>query len=128
MPQSGPRGSPLTDVRHACPASTIATATVAPAGTTTGVPLTVTETWSTEIWLSMRVLVRHSRWQVRFNRDFRLRAVDLIGKNAGGSQRSRDSQALMPGRQEYGRISCPRPNQRKFVGSSSTKPRPGANG
>jgi len=42
MPQRGPRGSPLTDVRQACPAITIATATVAPEGTRTGVPFTVT--------------------------------------------------------------------------------------
>ena len=42
IPHSGPRGSPLTEVRHAFPASRTAVVTVAPEGTVTGTPFTVT--------------------------------------------------------------------------------------
>ena len=41
IPHNGPRNSPLTDFRQAAPASAIATATVAPDGTTTAAPFTV---------------------------------------------------------------------------------------
>lgn len=41
MPHSAERGSPVTDVRHAFPAIIMATATVAPAGTVTLAPFTV---------------------------------------------------------------------------------------
>jgi hypothetical protein len=41
MPHTGPRGSPVTDLRHAFPAIAIATATMAPEGTVTGAPSTV---------------------------------------------------------------------------------------
>jgi hypothetical protein len=44
IPHNGPRGSPLTDLRHTCPAMTTATATVAPATTVTGEPFTRTVT------------------------------------------------------------------------------------
>jgi hypothetical protein len=76
MPQSGPRGSPLTDVRQACPASIIAIATVVPEGTTTGFPFTVTV-----ISLRMRVLLCGSRRQVRFDRNLRFCSGDLIGQD-----------------------------------------------
>jgi hypothetical protein len=41
MPQSGPRGSPLTEVRHACPAIMIAAATVVSVVTEIFRPFTV---------------------------------------------------------------------------------------
>ena len=41
IPHKGPRGSPVTDVRHDCPAIIVATATVAPEGTVTGAPFTI---------------------------------------------------------------------------------------
>jgi hypothetical protein len=41
MPHTGPRGSPVTDLRHAFPAIAIATVTIAPEGTVTGAPSTV---------------------------------------------------------------------------------------
>src|ERR1041385_8494953 len=60
IPHSGPRGSPFTETRHACPAIITAAATVAPEATTTCAPLTVTVTW-----LGMGKLLRHPRRQVR---------------------------------------------------------------
>jgi len=44
MPHNGPRGSPLTEIRQACPAIAMATATVAPDGTATRDPFTLTVT------------------------------------------------------------------------------------
>jgi hypothetical protein len=44
IPHNGPRGSPLTDLRHACPAIATATATVAPAITVAGEPFTLNVT------------------------------------------------------------------------------------
>jgi hypothetical protein len=44
MPQSGPRGSPDTDVRNAIPACKSATATFRPDGTEIGRPLTIRST------------------------------------------------------------------------------------
>jgi hypothetical protein len=44
MPHEGPRGSPLIEVRQACPAIIMATATVEADGTTTDAPFTVTVT------------------------------------------------------------------------------------
>jgi hypothetical protein len=44
IPHNGPRGSPVTEVRHACPAIAMATATVAPEGTDTVDPFTVSVT------------------------------------------------------------------------------------
>src|SRR5580658_713413 len=135
MPQRGPRGSPLTDVLQACPASTIATATVAPEGTTTGLPFTVTV-----IWLGMHVLLRGSRGKVRFDGNLGICAGDLIGQNARRTKRRGNSQALMSGRQKYGLVSgrapsrlschipCPGPDQWELVGSSGTKSRPGSHG
>jgi hypothetical protein len=43
MPQSGPRGSPLTEKQHGSLASMTAAATLAPRGTRTCFPLTVME-------------------------------------------------------------------------------------
>jgi hypothetical protein len=41
MPHNGPRGSPVTEVRHGCPAIAKATATETPAGTVNGAPFTI---------------------------------------------------------------------------------------
>jgi len=38
MPQSGPRRSPITEVRHVSPADSSKAATLVPAGTVTGFP------------------------------------------------------------------------------------------
>jgi hypothetical protein len=46
MPQRGPRGSPETEVRQAAPEINKATTAVAPAGTTTATPFTVTSMFS----------------------------------------------------------------------------------
>jgi hypothetical protein len=47
MPQSGPRASPLTDLRYrVTPAIAMAVETIEPAGTLTGVPFTETVTKS----------------------------------------------------------------------------------
>src|ERR1700733_3387517 len=123
MPHSGPRSSPLTDFRHACPASTTATAAVDPNGTTTVAPLTVTVTS-----LNMRVFLRSPRGKVRLNGNSRSRPRDLVGEDARGSKRCRNSQTFVPGRQKYGLVPGPRPDQRKLVGSCGTKSRPCAQG
>jgi len=44
MPHNGPRGSPFTEVRHACPVIVMATATVVPGSIAIGNPFTVTVT------------------------------------------------------------------------------------
>src|SRR5450631_578847 len=77
IPHKAPRGSPLTDLRHACPASATATATVAPEDTTTGEPFTVTVNAS-GAESGMDKFLRRSRRQVRLYRNFRLRTADLI--------------------------------------------------
>jgi len=41
IPHNGPRGSPVTEIRHTCPAIAMAAATVAPEGTDTVAPFTV---------------------------------------------------------------------------------------
>jgi hypothetical protein len=46
IPHNGTRGSPFTEVRQACPAIVMATATVVPDGTVTGNPFTATVTCS----------------------------------------------------------------------------------
>ncbi len=73
MPHKGPRGEPLTDTRHGCPAIATAAATVAPCGTETSAPFTVNVTA-----LGMGIFLRRARRQVRLKRDLRFRARDLI--------------------------------------------------
>jgi len=46
IPHSGPRGSPVADVRHICPAMAIAAATVVPGRTEIGAPFTFNVTSS----------------------------------------------------------------------------------
>ena len=46
MPHKAVRGSPVTDLRQNSPATAMATATVAPAGTATRLPFTTTATVS----------------------------------------------------------------------------------
>jgi hypothetical protein len=46
IPHSGPRGSPVADVRQICAAMAIAAATLVPARTATGAPFTVNVTSS----------------------------------------------------------------------------------
>src|SRR5258708_4183020 len=53
IPHKGPRASPVTDLRQACPAITTATATVVLEGTEMDLPFTLNVTW-----LSMGKLVR----------------------------------------------------------------------
>src|SRR4029077_8105991 len=62
IPHKGPRGSPITELRQGCPAITIATATVAPAGTETDDPFTRTVNS-----LSMGVLLCSPRRQIRLD-------------------------------------------------------------
>jgi hypothetical protein len=79
MPHNGPRGSPLTEDRHAWPAIAIAMATVAPTGTETVAPFTVNV-----ISLGMNRFFRSARGQIRFDRNFRSRPCNLIHENSGG--------------------------------------------
>src|SRR5579863_7855431 len=71
IPQSGPRDSPLTDVRQACPAIATATATVAPAITVTGEPFTLNVT-GLDVESSMGKFLLRSRRQIRLNRNLEL--------------------------------------------------------
>jgi hypothetical protein len=96
IPHKGPRGSPVTDILQACPAIMIATATVAPAGTSTGTPFT-----TTVIWSDVRMFLGRSTRQVRFDGDLGSRAGNVIHQNARGRERGRDSQALVAGREKY---------------------------
>jgi hypothetical protein len=73
IPHSGPRGSPATDVRHACPAIVIATATVAPSGTDTAEPFTISVTS-----LDTSNFLENTRWQVRIGRNLRDRPANEI--------------------------------------------------
>ncbi len=87
MPQSGPRGSPPTDVRVASPASKTAAAMVVPGATLMIVPFTVSEmerATSDMRFLSVAPLATRARsqfgvalameiagWQIRFRRNLR---------------------------------------------------------
>src|ERR1700683_1448098 len=119
IPHNGPRGSPPTERRQARPARSTAVATVAPAGTVTRDPSTVSTTAS-----GMGVLPDEPRGQIGFDGNRRFATRQQIGQQAGGSQRSRDPQAFMPGGQEQGRIRGPGSDERELVGSRGTKPRP----
>ena len=81
IPHRGPRGSPLTDVRHLLPANAMATATVAPAGTERAWPFTLMM-----ISLGMRIFTGNARRQIRFDGDLRLGTCDLIGDEFGCAQ------------------------------------------
>ncbi len=80
IPHRGPRGSPLTEVRHTAPASRTAVVTVAPEGTDTGTPFTVTV-----ISLTMGHHFGRTRRQERFNRNLRFCTRNVIGEQHGSS-------------------------------------------
>ena len=83
--QSAPRGSPLTEFRHGCPAIVTATATVAPEGTDIREPFTVSVTEpgvGVDAELCMGVFLRGSRGQIWLNRNFWFRARDRIHQNS----------------------------------------------
>lgn len=85
MPQSGPRGWPVTDVRQQAPASAIATATVEPAGAAIERPFT------RSVIGSGTERVHLARGQIRFAGNFGLLTHDLIRQQARRSQRHRDA-------------------------------------
>lgn len=79
MPQSGARGSPLTERRETHPASATATATVEPIGADTGLPFTDSASCS-----GMGV-VEGSRGQVRLRWNARRSSHHSIGYESGRS-------------------------------------------
>jgi hypothetical protein len=81
IPHNGPRDSPVTDFRQACPAITTATATVVLEGTEMDFPFTVNVTW-----LGMRKFFPGTRRQIRLNRNFWFRARNLIHENSCSCQ------------------------------------------
>jgi hypothetical protein len=66
IPQSGPRASPLTEVRHACPAIIIAAATVVSVAMETLRPFTVIVISPGMILLAM-ILLTNARVPSRFD-------------------------------------------------------------
>jgi len=100
IPHKGPRGSPVTELRQGCPAITIATATVAPAGTETDAPFTRTVNS-----LGIGIFFCRPRRQIRLESDLRFRAHHLIHQNPRGSKRCRNSQTFMPGGQKHRLVS-----------------------
>jgi hypothetical protein len=82
IPHKGPRGSPLTEVRHGAPAITMATATVAPTGTATRTPFT-----DTVICSGMHMLCSQTPGgQIWFERNQRRSSDKLIDKKMRGRQ------------------------------------------
>ena len=112
IPHNGPRGSPVTDFRQACPAIAIATATVAPGGATTAA------VHGQRHGSGMDVLLRKPRRQIWFDRNRWLPTCDLVGHQARGSQRGGNSQSFVTGRQKQCGISRRRPDERQLVRAS----------
>ena len=79
MAHNGPRGSPVTEFRHACPAIIIAMATVAPAGTEITAPFTLKV-----ISLGMNRFFRSARGQIRLDWNLGHCPRDLIDENSCG--------------------------------------------
>jgi hypothetical protein len=78
IPQSTPRGSPVTEVRQGLPAKIIATATVLPDGTVIRFPFTFSV-----IALDMGVFLQIAYWQIHLARNFRWLSFDQVSENAG---------------------------------------------
>src|SRR5215213_9752569 len=137
IPHNGPRGSPVTERRNACvPVFRIAADTMLPPGISTETPLTTSVTVS-----GMHRLLCHSRGQVRrdWNRSFAIH--DLRNKQFRGSERGRDTEALVTGGEiealvfrvwtnewklirRRGAKSCPRAQRREFSESRQVFHRP----
>jgi hypothetical protein len=122
IPQRVERGSPVTDLRQADPASATATATVDPTGTTTALPSTEmlrclapplacapfrAVTARERLYklffsgsLDIGLLGKSSRGQVRRRQNQRRPPHHLIGNKGGRPQRSSDPQTLMSCGQE----------------------------
>src|SRR6516162_8871352 len=66
--------------------------------------------------------------QVRLYRNARLRSRQLVGEEISRSERSGDTQPLVPGSEKYGLVFRPRTNIGKPVGGSGTMTRPGPDG
>src|SRR5882762_1010966 len=118
IPQSGPRGWPLTEIRQDCAATAAATATVEPEATSTGTPLTL------KLRLGMHMLLGRSGGQVRLDRDLGFRAGNLVHQNPRGPQRGRDAQPLVTSRQKQGLVIRPWANQGQLVRSGRPKSSP----
>ena len=89
IPHSGPRGSPLTDLRkNAAPEIATAAETIVPAGTVTGAPFTESVT-GLFMLLSSR--------QVWLDRDRRRAPKDLIRDQLTCGERCRDPEPFVTG-------------------------------
>src|SRR6266576_246474 len=119
MPHKGPRGSAITELRQGCPAITIATATVAPAGTETDTPFTRTMNS-----LGMGVFLCRPRRKIRLDSDLRFRARHLIYEKPRGSKRCRNSQAFVTGRKKHRFVPWTRTDKWQFVRGRCAKTRP----
>src|ERR1022692_4675891 len=121
MPQSGPRGSPVTEVRVAVkPATRSAAAADVPAATRTSLPFTT---------ISMLSAMRaHSGagWQVGFRRNGRRTAGDLRRDQLRGGKRGGDTQSFVTSGERHAIHRIVRSDQRELVFSGGAESGPDA--
>src|SRR5262245_59984687 len=117
IPQSGPRGSPLTDLRNIeAPAAVTAAETMLPAGTLTGTPLIVRAIVS---------CMRFSPREIRLDRNGRTTMQDLVGHQFSCCQRVSDSQPFVSSGKKEPLVVRTGTNQRQIVRRGGAESCPG---
>src|SRR5690348_17185088 len=126
IPQSGPRGSPVTDRRNVeIPASAMAVETSEPAGTLIARPSTVSLTGPESGMMRLRY---GSGGQVGVGGDRTRGVQQLGGDELGRAERGGDAESFVACGQPQARVAGGRAYERQLVRRSGAKARPTADG